>query len=282
MLIDVEGTQESVEVKEVMEYSLKKHPVLTVYNNKLYRAEGIAIEEHYQLIFIADWERKCIQVLTFEGNFVTSFGRSILRNPNGIAVTKDYLLITDTMLSALFQFSDYNLMRIKGPKEEKLSDPYGLCIDYNGEVYVADYGNNRVSIFSQELNFKNCIGTLQLRHPKDVKVTINSIIVLDSSPKCVHIYSRSGHLLNSCVSNGRHGMVDYPSFFCIDLDGNILISDRHRHGIQILSPSGQHIHTIARRRRRRAELELPTGICISTLGTIFVVSNYNHSVLQLF
>ena len=142
----------------------------------------------------------------------------------------------------MLQFSkkDYQLVRrtdtIGGGGEGQLNYPYGLCIDYNGNVYVADSNNNRVSVFSKDLNFLKHIGTQQLYYPCDVKVTPNSVVVLDY---CIHLFSRSGYLIRSCVTQGRDGMVSGPRFFCLDPVGNILIADYFRHSIKILSPSGQ-------------------------------------------
>ena len=58
-----------------------------------------------------------------------------------------------------------------------------------------------------------------------MKVTPDSVVILDSSPNCVHFYSRSGDLLRSCVTHGEDGTVYDPYFFCLDVAGNILITD---------------------------------------------------------
>ncbi|KAI6658996.1 Outer membrane phospholipase A [Oopsacas minuta] len=283
------ATRKYVEVEEwVLNYSLKKQPVIAVgkkgrANNELYDARGLAIYDPYQLVYIANLGHCCIQVVTFEGNFVTNFGQDILKDPCGIAVTEDHVFVTDLSHNALFQFCDFKLARagLKGSAEGKLCRPRGLCKDYNGDVYVADSNNNRVSVFSEELKFLNSLGTQELRFPVDVKVILNSILVLDWNPHCVHFYSRSGHLINSCISQEMHGMVWYPYFFCLDPAGNILITDYYRHDIKILSPSGELIHTIGKKGYRRGELIYPLGICISQLGTIFVLSNKDN-VLQIF
>ena len=135
----------------------------------------------------------------------------------------------------------------KGSGEGQLDGPSGLCSDYNGDVYVAEAGNNRVSVFSKQLQFMKCLGTQQLKYPRDVKVTPNSVVILDWSPNCIHFYSRSGDLLSSCVTQGEDGMVCDPHFFCLDTTGNILITDKWRHDVKILSPSGHLIHKLGKR-----------------------------------
>ena len=170
----------------------------------------------------------------------------------------------------------------KGGGDRQLYFPNGLCFDSNGDVYVADNSNNRVSVFSEELKFLNCLGTQQLEHPHDVNVTPDSVIVLDSSPNCIHFFSRRGELLRSFVTQGEDDMVYGPRFFCLDAAGNVLTTDRNRHCFKVLSPSGQLIHTIGKKVHGRGELFLPIGISVTQSGTIFVVSNNDNSCLQSF
>ena len=280
------------EVRECeLNYSLKKQPVLAVgkngkANNELQHPRGLVLDEPNQLVYIADGNSR-IQVVSFAGKFLKRFGQGILERPWGIAVTEDNVFVTDCGLHALLQFSkkDYKLVRRTGTLgrgEGQLNYPKGLCIDYNGDVYVADCFNDRVSVFSKDLNFLKDLGTQQLKYPNDVKVTPNSVVVLDYSPNCIHFFSRGGDLLHSCVTQGEDGVVSDPEFFCLDTAGNILITDYHRHSIKILSPSGQLIHEIGKRGHGSGELYRPYGICLSQTGNIFVVSRNSNFGLQSF
>ena len=282
------------EVREwELDYSLKKQPVLSVgkqgkANDELDRPRGLALDEPNQLIYIADLGNKRIQVVSFAGKFLERFGQGILSRPWAIAVTEDNVYVTDYVLSALLQFSkkDYQLVRRTGTKgggEGQLNFPSGLCIDYNTDVYVADYSNNRVSVFSKDLKFLNCLYTQQRNYPRDVKVTLSCIVVvLDCSPNCINFFSRSGDLIRSCVTQWEGGMAVKPDFFCLDPAGNILIADYNHHSIKILSPSGHLIHKIGKRGHGRGELICPEGICLSETGTIFVVSFSDNFGLQSF
>ena len=275
-----------------LDYSLKKKPVLVVgkygkANSELDHPRGLALDEPNQLIYIADMNNSRIQVVSFDGKFLKRFGQGIVKVPWGIAVTEDNVFVTDRDLHALLQFSkkDYKLVGRTGTKgrgEGQLNSPRGLCTDYNGDVYVADCSNNRVSVFSKDLNFLKHLFTQQLRYPHDVKVTPNSVVVLDDSPNCIHFFSRSGALLRSCVTQGWDGMVYYPDFFFLDPAGSILITDCYRHNIKILSPSGQLMHTMGKKGHGRGELYCPIGICLSQTGTIFVISINNNFGLQSF
>ena len=281
------------EVRECeLDYSLKKQPVLAVgkegtANNELKYPRGLALDEPNQLIYIADCWNSRIQVVSFAGKFLKRFGQGILKRPWGIVVTEDNAFVTDYSFHALLQFGkkDYKLVRKTGTEgggEGQLNNPRGLCSDYNGDVYVAEGSNHRVSVFSKDLNFLKHLGTQQLKYPNDVKVTPNSVVVLDNSPNCIHFFSRGGELIRSCVTHGEDGMVFSSRFFCLDTAGNILITEYYRYSIKILSPSGQLIHEIGKEGHGRGELYRPFGICLSETGNIFVVSRNSNFCLQSF
>ena len=127
-----------------------------------------------------------------------------------------------------------------------------------------------------------CLASQQLKSPVDVKVTPDSVVILDWSPNCIHFYSRSGDLLRSCVTQGKDGTVYDPVFFCLDVAGNILITDTNRHDVKILSPSGHLIHVIGKGGYGRGEFNYPYGICVSEPGIVFVVSwNRNFGLQSL-
>ena len=270
---------------EVPDYSLKKKPILTAgkkgKGKKVLDAEGLFFDENTQQIYIAYYGNSRVQVMSLQGEFITSFGQDVLMYPWGISVNKDHIFVTDTGHHSLFKFCKNTLELLnstKGSEELQLSGPHGLCIDTNEDVFVADSDNNRIVIFSTNLQFKSRFGTHKLYYPQDVKLTPDCVVVLDWSPKCVHSFSRDGDYLSSCISQGeeQNCLVHNPCFFCLDLSGNILISDCYHHCIKIFTQSGEFIHSIGREGNKKGELIYPHGIAISKSGVIFVVSYIGH------
>ena len=276
---------------EVPDYSLKREPVLTAgkygTSSKELNARGLAIDESNELMYIADYWNKRVQIVSFKGDFIKRFGQYKLKAPWGITITSEHIYVTDRELHALFQFhkNSFQLLNRTGTVGQtygQFKGPAGLCTDYSGDVFVADSGNNRVCIFSHDLKFISKLGIGQLKYPKDVKLTPDcQVVVLDESPECVHFYSRNGHLLSSCVSQGEGPkyLVYEPEFLCVDLAGNLIISDWSTHSIKIISKSGHLIHTIGKYGNGIGELWCPDGISVSKSGVIFVVSvNRNFSI----
>ena len=276
---------------EVPDYSLKREPVLTAgkrgTGSKELNARGLTIDESNELIYVADYGNKRVQIVSFKGNFIKRFGQYKLSRPWGIAITSEHIYVTDIELHALFQFNKNSFQLLnrtgtEGQTDGQFNEPTGLCTDYSGDVFVADCYNNRICIFSHDLIFISKLGIGHLYCPQDVKLTPDcQVVVLDRSPKCVHFYSRNGHLLTSCVSlgYGPEYLVHIPCFLCIDLAGNIIISDWGNNLIKIISKSGNLIHTIGKYGDEIGEFVLPYGISVSKSGVIFVVSyNANFSI----
>ena len=279
------------------DYTTKKKPVVSAVelgpgNNELQIPRGLALDEISHKVYIADYGNSCVKVLSFQGEFLTQFGQDVLRRPWGIAVTEEFIFVTDWDHHSLFQFNKDTLQPInragtRGRAEGELFGPRGLCVDRNGDVFIADWWNHRVSVFSGNLRFKSCIGTGILNFPVDVKLSPDTLVVLDWSPNCVRIFSRSGNLLTSCVSQGdkQNCLVYQPFFFCLDPDMNILISDCGHDTIKIFTHSGELIHALGKKRKSRGELIELYGIAVSHSGKnffVFVILTLHSNVTNLY
>ena len=196
---------------EAPHYYQKTQPILTAgtkgKGDKQLNGEGMSLDEVNEKVYIADYVNRRIQVLSFQGEFLSHFGEEVLCWPWGISVTDDHILVTDCWYHTLFQFckNSHQLLNRaggEGSNEGQLSDPRGLSVDCNGDVFVADQLNDRVSVFSDLLQHKQTIGQGSLSYPLDVKLTTDKVVVLDCSPNCIYFFSRSGDLLTSCVSQG--------------------------------------------------------------------------------
>ncbi|KAI6661373.1 hypothetical protein LOD99_9956 [Oopsacas minuta] len=212
-------------------------------------------------IYIADTNNNRIQIFSTEGKFIQEFGKGELDTPWGIALYKEWVFISDWGLDAIFKFSKTNYKLIKSVKES-VNVPLGLTTDTNGEVLVADYYNNRIVIFSSDLEYIREIGKDKLRKPNDVKINNNNIFVADNNEiNNIHIFSKSGDLLKSFITleKGR-GFI----FLCFDLYNNIIISDYFGKSINIFTEDGQLIHKI--------KCNYPTGIIVNNNFDIICVS----------
>ena len=280
-------------VKEV-DYLAKKEAVLAVCTKgndkgKFETAVGLAIDEKNKHIYICDHKNSRIQMLSLEGEFLKEFGKEELNKPWGIVVTDKYILVTDIWHCNVVQFDKQKLVVVNkggkfGREEGQMVWPSGLGVDINGDIYIADTFNHRITVFTENLKFKVCLGKDKLKLPKDIKFTTEEVLVLDHSPNCVHFMSRSGEFMKSIITQGEaEGCMVYGAdFFYPDHTGNIIISDRKHDNIKVFSKEGELIHTIGEHGMKKGEFIRPKGIGLTWKGIIFVVSENPNNVLQTF
>ena len=157
---------------EVPDYSLKKEPILTAGKKAIEKRKekgkekndldacGLFLDEYTQQIYIADFENGRVQVMSVRGEDLRKLGRNVLRQPWGITVNKDHIFVTDAHYCSIFKFckSTFELIdSTKDNKEYQLNEPLGICIDDNGDLYIAD--NHKICIFSIHLKFKSAFGS---------------------------------------------------------------------------------------------------------------------------
>ncbi|CAF1380674.1 unnamed protein product [Adineta steineri] len=132
---------------------------------------------------------------------------------------------------------------IQGWASNQLSGPVGIFVDVNLDLYVADFGNDRVQLFqSGELNgitvagSKSFYPTITLGGPVGIILDAEKYLFIVDI-----IYSRiigSGvngfRCLTGCGELGSQSrQLDYPFSLRFDHSGNILVTDTFNHQIQI-------------------------------------------------
>ena len=102
-------------------------------HGQLNTPSGIGLDQNGD-VFVADWRNDRIQQFTAEGQWQASFGRpgtggdvSIAREHGGIEV-------------------------VKRPVGE-FNRPTGVCVDKDGDIYVADWLNNRIQVLGPDGRF---------------------------------------------------------------------------------------------------------------------------------
>ena len=120
---------------------------------------------------VVDYEGKVTPVLSIGG---TSGGKEgQFYNPRGVAVHyKTGLLVYELNGTFLKQIGT------PGNGEEQLKYAYGIPIN-DGDIFVCDFSNNRVQIFSKDFLFKSQFGKGILKSPSDIKLTKEYIYVLN-------------------------------------------------------------------------------------------------------
>ena len=107
-------------------------------------------------LYVTDYYYSVIRVFNIDGDFLRSFGCDKngvkkLNRPRGVCVAGQYVYVADDGLDNVSVFStDGTYVTSFGHHDSEegcFVHPYGLCVDRDGFVYVADFGNNKVQVF---------------------------------------------------------------------------------------------------------------------------------------
>ena len=110
-----------------------------------------------------------------------------------------------------------------GAAAGEVSSPTGIAVDRDGDLYVAEFTNNRVSVFSPAGGFLRAFGM-------DV-VPGNS----DTGPEICRASCKAG------VASGEAGGLATPHGLAFDPAGNLHVADRDNGRISVFTPAGEFV-----------------------------------------
>jgi len=133
--------------------------------------------------------------------------------------------------------------------------PVAVAVDSNGNVYVADNGNNLIRKITPA-------------------VVVTTLVVYKTT---------SGN-----VSEGFVALFNQPSGVAVDSNGNIYVADSANDQIRKITPTGV-ISTLAGSKTRgntdgtgsAASFNYPYGVAVDSNGNVYVVDNGNHGIRKI-
>ena len=192
-------------------------------NIESYIQYGIAIEEETNLIYVAeanDSDKGRISIFTEAGDYLKSVKLDEMKSPYGIAIHRDNIYLTD--------YKEHCVTRFK-KKDEKINDqfiyPGQLAVSPEGELYIPDLTNKRIQILGESLNYLRTLKHEYITSPRDIKIELDKLYILNSTPNCILVISKEGNFLKRLLFQNFIGELSSPHFFCLDSEGNFLVSD---------------------------------------------------------
>ena len=250
---------------------------------------GVAIDENTNLIYIAEGlDSRRVSIFSETGEFINTFSHQDMRQPHSIAIHRDNLYMTDTEVHAVFQFQIEVDMRLvaklgsEGSDIGQFDSPRGLTVSTNGDVFVADYYNNRIQILDDSLHFQREITHQTMESPRDVKLTPDEVYVLCDVSPCILVFSHAGEKIRQLITLGYGMQTGYARFFCLDRKQNLLISNWLNNEVIIFSKEGTHLHTIGEHGHGVGMFLSPKGIVLTENLKLIIVSNNDNYRLQIF
>jgi sugar lactone lactonase YvrE len=191
------------------------------------------------------------------------------------------------------------------------NEPWGLCADSLGNVYVADTRNNKIRKIDVNGNVTTLAGTgsfgtsngaalaSTFGNPTGVAIDENTGIIYVAD-HLTHIIRRidpagnvstlagSPYLTGTANGTGNNARFDRPYGIRLDNNGNIIVADEWNHTIRRVTPTGL-VTTIAGTgtigstdgQGAAAAFNYPWDVAIDVNDNIFVADGYNNTIRKI-
>lgn len=238
-----------------------------------------------------------------------------LSSPMGVAWgIKDRIYVADSANSRvtvfgkegdfLFQFGGFGIAKpLEGAaatwKPGLLDYPTDVAVDHkNGDVYVADFYNDSISVFTEAGKFIRRFPDPQKpvgrgssgADGKGIAVTAVAVAngkVYATDTYQVFVFATNGTLLRQFGMPGLDpGQLDHPNGIAADSRGRIYVSDSNHNRVQAFGPDGKHLWTTGTKlsdlqKETENPFVLPRGLAVDTDGTILVADPLGQSIVRL-
>jgi sugar lactone lactonase YvrE len=186
--------------------------------------------------------------------------------------------------------------------EASFNSPYGLAIDSNGDVFVADSGNHAIRrvtpggvvstyVWGRDLGMER-----GLNGPQGVAVDAGGALFVADTQHSLIKKVAPGPLMTA-LAGGRFrdgsspdgtgfGASFYgPSGLAVDASGNVLVADRFHNRIRVVTSdgvvstlAGSDMQTFADGVGADASFSWPQGLAVDSSGHVIVADSYNHRI----
>ena len=126
----------------------------------------------------------------------------------------------------------------KGSGQGQYDQPTDLAFDSQGNIYVCEYGNNRVQVLYPNGCYLRQFGSMswlqKLEQPHGIHIAHDCVYVSDHDNNCIAVFQLSGAFLTSFGKEGRgRGEFDNSKGIVLDCNGFLYVCDWLNNRIQV-------------------------------------------------
>ncbi len=230
-----------------------------------------------------------VEVVDKDGKIVMTLATKngdteLLKRPEAVSVTNEAIYVVDSKTNQVVMY-DLSTGKYQGrfgsksgglTSEFALDEPQGLVV-YEGVVYVADTGNERIQMYGINGVFLSTLAlsvtpasaaekekTYKLHEPTDIALdTEGRIYVRDADDKSIKVYGSNGLYLRSLPKAGK------PVAMRVAEDG-IYVADESNFSIQKYDFDGNLAYTFGSAGEGKAQFKSLSGLAVDKAQQVFI------------
>lgn len=296
------------------------------------RPRGVAVDSSGN-VFVADQNNSAIRKITSSGLVSTLAGSSSAGSGNGVSSTASFnqprgvavdsngnVFVADQNNRVIRKITSAGLVSTLAGSGSagfsngigsiaSFSDPYGVAVDGNGNVLVADKNNNAIRKITPtgavstlagigSSGFTNGSGIItRFNTPSGVTVdSIGNVYVADKDNNAIRKITPTG-LVSTLAGSGSAGFnngigsaatFNKPSSVAVDRTSNVFVADSGNHVIRKITPDGV-VSTLAGSGSPgsrsgigiAASFNQPRGVAVDIIGNVFVADSSNNLIRKI-
>ena len=203
--------------------------------------------------------------------------------PWGIALNSKQQLVVAEYGGKKVTLFDKNGEKVQTVTCVKLSNPNGVAVDKEDNIYVSDNSNHSVFKFSKEGKLVKIVerkGT----QPGDlsmIKMINDKLYICDRGSGRVEVMNTNLEYVNSFGCHGNiGGGLDYPVDIAQDRAGRLYVSECCNDRVQVFDCKGQFLFAFSEKGASN-QLRSPRGICVDSDQFVYVCE-YGNKCLSVF
>ena len=283
----IDGSPLAVYVRQPRDYSSLASSSLTFSLSS--SAGDVAVGDNGH-VYVAVTGCHCISVFDKNGSSLPNigsnrsygFGDGQFYSPMGIAVKGDIMYIADQSnhrvqkLTTSGKFITKLGTGTQGSGNGQLINPRGIALDKNGRVFVSEFGNARVSVFSADGTFSHHIrgdssNNSTLSNPWGLAFDNDgNLHVADYSVNLIKVFTPEGMFITQYGKD----IIQYPSGITIDDEGYTFIGEYDACRLSVLNAQHQRVRTVS------SSFYYATGVCLDQDGFVYACDHSNNQVLK--
>ncbi len=211
-----------------------------------------SITANAEKIFVLDSQRRDVQILDYNGNYLSKFGshgnaNGQFQNPTAIAANSEFVFVSDNARDLIHVFRADTGAFVKkfggtGTVNGTFRNPTGIAAN-STHVFVSDITRDDVQIFYTNGTFVtkfggNGFGNGQFQNPTGIAVNDMHIYVADRNRDIVQVFDHSGDYISKFGRSGT-GQGEFAAVRgMVSGSPHLFTADSQNHRISAFSPAG--------------------------------------------